>query len=89
MGYMNDEYTKYLIDCIIEKKTYILLLYKRIYFSKIKYAAKSKLERNEMDISNIETNLKIGKAKDYVKTKETELKYMLSNGQGFIDNNWR
>ena len=88
MDKMN-EYTKYLIDCIIDKKTYMLLLYKRIYFSKIKYATKSKLERNEIDISNIETNSKINKAKDYVRTKENELKYMLSNGESFIDNNWR
>lgn len=79
-----NEYTRYLIDSIIDKKTYILLLYKRIYLSRINYATKSKFERNEVDILEIETKIKIDKAKDYVRAKENELKFMI-NGKSFSD----
>ena len=73
-------YLKYLTQNIIAKKTYILLLYKRIYLCRHNYANKTEYERNEIEILISETNFKINNAKSYVRTKELEVKHILENG---------
>lgn len=62
-------------------------MYKRIYLARINYAAKTKAERNEIEILIIETNSKISLAKDYVRSKENELKYMILNGESIANHN--
>jgi hypothetical protein len=67
------EYANYIASQIIREKTYITLLYKRLYLLKINFANKTKFEKNEIEIMEIETLHKINSSKDYIRHKEMEL----------------
>jgi hypothetical protein len=66
-----------LVGEILHKKTYILFLYKRLYLLRSEYYTKNDYEKNEIDLLKVETDMKISRAKIFVKEKEIILKEIL------------